>query len=156
MASKTCTHGLIQQQKFGIEQRDGLDICLGCQLPTQESVQRARASAPPSEPRTPRDRARTARQQGQTFFELQLEIGASNRDVRFGEADSGGRSEQDNAHVLQQIENEGWHLQHAGYVFVPTGQSTRQKILGTGESVAVSGVMVGIYLFKAAPTPSSS
>ena len=94
--------------------------------------------------------ARRARERNDTFFEVQLEVATSMRDVWFGEADSGTRSSKDNVGELADIEAEGWRLIHANYVFVATGHSSRQKILGTGESVAVSGVVVGIYLFRAA------
>jgi hypothetical protein len=41
-AGDVCIHGLVQRTQFGIEQRDGLDICRGCHLPTQESLLRKR------------------------------------------------------------------------------------------------------------------
>lgn len=34
----TCQHGLVQRVRFGIDQRNGLEICRGCGLPTFESV----------------------------------------------------------------------------------------------------------------------
>jgi hypothetical protein len=92
--------------------------------------------------------ARRARERNDQFFEIQLEVAESSRDVRFGEADSGSRSHNDNAGDLAAIEAEGWKLVNVGYVFVSTGQSSRQKVFGTGESFAVSGVVVGIYLFR--------
>lgn len=154
MANESCPHGLVQQQKFGVEQRDGMEICRGCGLPTAESYL-ARVAADGPGARTLQDRARAARASGDRFFEVQLEVAESSRDVRFGEADSGNRSEQQHGETLGLIEAEGWRLETVGYVFVPTGQSTRQKVLGTGESVAVSGVVVGIYLFRAADGQSS-
>lgn len=39
MSNATCTHGLVQRNKFGTKQHDGLEVCLGCKLPTAESVQ---------------------------------------------------------------------------------------------------------------------
>jgi hypothetical protein len=29
MGTPTCTHGLAQRNKYGTEQRDGLEVCLG-------------------------------------------------------------------------------------------------------------------------------
>lgn len=144
-----CTHGLVQLQKFGTEQRDGLEVCRGCGLPTQDSLKKL-AAASATEPSGPRERARAARASGERFFELQLEVAESSRDVRFLAADSGQRTERRHGRMLGEVESEGWCLEDVGYVFVPTGQSSRQKVLGTGESVAVSGVVVGIYLFRAA------
>lgn len=148
MTPKLCTHGIWQRDKFGTQQQGELEICKGCGLPTQDSYRKAAAKGPVETPLTPRDRARAAREQGLRYFEIQLQVGESTRDVRIFEADSGGRSEQDNSHVLHEIEAEGWELHTAGYVFVPTGQSSRMKVLGTGESVAISGVTVGVYLFR--------
>ncbi len=157
MTTPTCSHGLAQQSKFGTEKRDDLDICLGCGLPTADSVLRQRVSASEStEDSTPAARARAARAAGASFFEIQLEIAESSRDVRFLESDSGSRSERQHGQALGEIEAQGWRLESVGYVFVPTGQSSRLKMLGTGESVAVSGVVVGIYLFRASDLGSQA
>jgi len=148
MSSAACTHGEIKRGKLGTEERNGLEICLGCGLPTQESLLQMAAKAPPPEPAA-LVQAREARRRGARFVEVQLEVGKSSRDVSFGAADSGARTEADHGEILAAIEAEGWRLEHVGYVFVATGQSTRQKVFGTGESVAVSGVTLGIYLFRA-------
>ena len=127
-----------------------MEICLGCMLPTPESWQaRVVDTTAPALEHGAIAQARRARASESQFLEIQLEVAESNRDVRFGEADSGHRTERDHGEILAAVEAEGWRLEHVGYVFVPTGQSTRLKVLGTGESVAVSGVTVGIYLFRA-------
>ena len=102
---------------------------------------------------SPVGEARTARSRGQGFFEIQLDVGESVRDVSFGSADH-AVSDTRTSHpdLLSAIESEGWTLHTASYVFIPTGESTRDKILGTGQSVAISGRTVGIYLFRAAPS----
>lgn len=41
MSPDTCTHGLVQRNKFGTDERDGLEVCRGCGLPTPESLARA-------------------------------------------------------------------------------------------------------------------
>ena len=149
MASSTCAHDIWQRDKFGTQGQGNLEVCNGCGLPTEESYQRAVSSGQQIDPTSPVERARKARAEGKQFFEIQLEVGVSSRDVRFLEADSGHRTEQDNGQILQDIEAEGWNLHAVGYVFVPTGQSSRQKMLGSGASVAISGVTVGVYLFRA-------
>jgi hypothetical protein len=146
MTPATCSHGLVQQNKFGLEQRDGLDICRGCGLPTAESYLKTRTAQ--AMPHTERDKARAARATGAPFFEIQLVVGESAQEVSIVGGDSGHRTERDHGTLLGEIEAEGWHLQHVGYVFVPTSQSTRTKMLGTGEQVGISGVTVGIYLFR--------
>ncbi len=45
MSSALCTHGLVQLARFGTDEREGLDICRGCGLPTSDSVLRSRLAA---------------------------------------------------------------------------------------------------------------
>lgn len=49
---------------------------------------------------------------------------------------------------LEKIETEGWHLVHAGYAFQEMGSESRDKFLGSGQNVAVSGRVIGIYIFR--------
>jgi hypothetical protein len=51
--------------------------------------------------------------------------------------------------VLEAIENEGWRLEHIGYVFQETGIVSRDKLLSSGQTGQVTGQIVGIYLFRA-------
>lgn len=57
----------------------------------------------------------------------------------------------DSQHVstLDAIERQGWKLEHAGYVFRVTGSESRDKFLASGQQEAVSGEIIGIYLFRA-------
>jgi hypothetical protein len=52
------------------------------------------------------------------------------------------------AGTLAAIEAVGWRLEHVGYVFVVTSESSRDKLLASGQQVAVSGRTLGIYLFR--------
>jgi hypothetical protein len=38
--------------------------------------------------------------------------------------------------------------EHAGYFFMITGESSTQRVFATGDNTAVSGVTVGVYLFR--------
>jgi hypothetical protein len=108
---------------------------------------------------SPVGRAVSARESGDGFFEIQLEVGVSRRGVGWGSSDwEEERSTTAHTDVLSAIEAEGWRLEHAGYFFMPTGESTADRFLGTGQNVAVSGVTVGAYLFRRDPsrTPPSS
>jgi hypothetical protein len=58
------------------------------------------------------------------------------------------------AGTLAAIEAVGWKLEHVGYVFMITGESSRDKFLATGERTAVSGQTIGIYLFRRADSPA--
>lgn len=50
--------------------------------------------------------------------------------------------------VIDAIEAEGWHLEHAGYLFRETGSVSRDKFLSSGQTASVTGEIVGIYLFR--------
>ncbi|TCD47132.1 hypothetical protein [Chlorobium sp. N1] len=56
------------------------------------------------------------------------------------------------ATVIQSIEDEGWRLEHAGYVYRVTGSESRDKFMASGQQEAVSGEIVGIYIFRASDT----
>jgi hypothetical protein len=95
--------------------------------------------------------AETARQRGDGFFHLELDIstlggpassfGSSANQVKR----SGGRPD-----LLGQIEEMGWRLEHVGYVFVETGSTSTNRVLSTGQGSVTRGVVQGIYLFRAA------
>ena len=91
----------------------------------------------------------STRESGAGFFEIQLEVGVSRRGVGWGSPDwEEERSTTAHTDVLSAIEAEGWRLEHAGYFFMPTGETTADRFLGTGQNVAVSGVTMGAYLFR--------
>jgi hypothetical protein len=50
--------------------------------------------------------------------------------------------------LLGQIEETGWHLEHANWVYIQTGQNSRDKFLASGQHVVVTGEVIGIYLFR--------
>ena len=54
---------------------------------------------------------------------------------------------------IEQIESEGWTLANAGYVFQEIGSVSRDKFLSSGQQEAVSGRILGIYIFKRTSRP---
>lgn len=50
--------------------------------------------------------------------------------------------------MLGQIEQVGWRLEQASWIFMETGQSSRDKFLASGQLTVVTGQVVGIYLFR--------
>lgn len=54
---------------------------------------------------------------------------------------------------IEQIESEGWTLDNAGYVFQETGSVSRDKFLSSGQQEAVSGRILGIYIFRRTNRP---
>ena len=53
------------------------------------------------------------------------------------------------ADVLEAIEAEGWRLEHVGYVYRVISTVSRDKFLSSGQQEAVTGEIVGVYLFRA-------
>lgn len=99
--------------------------------------------------RSPQGQATVAFASGDRFFELQLEVGVQQREAMWGSRDyESAERTMSSAGVLAAIEDIGWTLEHVGYVFKMTGQSSSEKWLTSGSQTAVSGVTVGIYLFR--------
>jgi hypothetical protein len=106
---------------------------------------------------TPVGAATFAKEEGQTFFEVQLEVGGHTGSAGFGGID-GRRTTSSSAVVLGEIEQLGWRLEHAGYFFMVTGETSTARVFMSGEATAVSGVTVGVYLFRntaATPQPAA-
>lgn len=97
---------------------------------------------------TPLGMATSAKEAGNGFFEIELEIGSSKRNVAFGSADYGKHKKSDFTGLLSQIENAGWKLEHVGYYFMITGETSRDKFLASGQNTAVNGKTMGVYLFR--------
>jgi hypothetical protein len=65
------------------------------------------------------------------------------RVMRYG--DQGG--------VVGDIEMEGWELIHAGWAFKEISQSSRDKLVLSGQRIATLGQYDGFYLFRATNDP---
>jgi hypothetical protein len=96
---------------------------------------------------TPYGAAKAAMEAGEAFFEIQLKVGSRVGSAGFGSID-GRHSVSSSASTLGVIEQLGWRLEHAGYFFMITGESSTQRVFATGDNTAVSGVTVGVYLFR--------
>jgi len=96
---------------------------------------------------TPVGAATAAKEAGQPFFEVQLEVGSHTGSAGFGSA-TGRRTMSSSAATLGEIEKLGWRLEHAGYYFMITGETSTGRAFVSGEETAVSGVTVGVYLFR--------
>jgi hypothetical protein len=96
---------------------------------------------------TPIGAATAAKEAGQPFFEIQLEVGGHTGSAGFGSAD-GRRTTASSAATLGEIEQLGWHLEHASYYFMITGETSTNRAFVSGQATAVSGITVGVYLFR--------
>ncbi|HUB43214.1 MAG TPA: hypothetical protein VMA72_30545 [Streptosporangiaceae bacterium] len=119
----------------------------------QEAAQSERARAAEEQRKrdaflaTPVGAATAAKQAGQQFFEIQLEVGAHVGTAGFGSAE-GRRTASSSAATLGEIENVGWRLEHASYFYMITSETSSDRVFLTGQATAVSGVTVGVYLFR--------
>jgi hypothetical protein len=104
---------------------------------------------------TPVGAATAAKEAGQAFFEIQLEVGAHTGSAGFGTAD-GRRTTSSSAATLGEIEKLGWRLEHAGYYFMITGETSTARVFVSGDATAVSGLTVGVCLFRSAARPEST
>jgi hypothetical protein len=95
--------------------------------------------------------ATAAREAGEEFFEVQLEVRTQQGQVSFGQAES-SHTVTSSASVLSQVEAVGWRLEHVGYYYAVTGQSSTERVFLSGENTVVTGVTVGVYLFRRAAT----
>jgi hypothetical protein len=103
---------------------------------------------------TPIGAATAAKEARQPFFEIQLEVAGHAGRAGFGSTD-GRRTMSSSAATLGEIEQLGWRLEHAGYYFMITGETSTDRVFVTGQATAVSGVTIGVYLFRNSSLPES-
>jgi hypothetical protein len=99
---------------------------------------------------SPPGRARAAAAAGAKLFQLELTLAQSTAVVVPMMTASTATARHQHANTLDAIEAEGWHLEHADYVFMMTGTESRDKFLASGQQTAVSGEVLGIYIFRRA------
>ena len=100
---------------------------------------------------SPQGQATKAYEQGDEFFQVEIPhssvTGFTN--AAFNAATEGTvRRHLTRTDLLGQIEEAGWHLEHPDWVYLQTGQNSRDKFLASGQQVVVTGEVVGIYLFR--------
>jgi hypothetical protein len=52
--------------------------------------------------------------------------------------------------LLSRIEDEGWNLHTAQYLYVQLGGESRDKLFSSGQEVTAQGEIIGVYLFQRA------
>jgi hypothetical protein len=97
---------------------------------------------------TPWGQASAARANGARLFQITLPLSTSKATVvpmagAFTDIEAGNHGK-----TLDLIEREGWKLDHVGYVFRALGSESRDKFLASGQQEAISGEIVGIYIFR--------
>jgi hypothetical protein len=100
--------------------------------------------------KTPAGQAHAAREAGLKIFQISVPLSETTGYTLAMQGAYARSSEaRDYAGVIQSIEEQGWHLEHVGYVFRHTGSVSRDKFFSSGQQEAVTGQVIGIYLFRA-------
>jgi hypothetical protein len=98
---------------------------------------------------SPAGQARAAKAAGMKIFQIDMPISKTKGyTVAMIGAFANSTKTKDYSNVIQSIEEEGWRLVHVGYVYRITGSESRDKFMRSGQQEAVSGEIVGIYLFR--------
>jgi hypothetical protein len=101
---------------------------------------------------SPPGQARLAKEAGQRFFQTIIPIENVDRTAMAKFSHEMRTRVKDTSDVvgalLTAVEDEGWELITAGYVFRQTGGASRDKFLASGQQIAVMGDTLGVYLFK--------
>jgi hypothetical protein len=105
---------------------------------------------------SPAGQARLAFESGAKVFQYEANLRETRAIVRpiglgssaIGKQTFASRIARGPVDILNAVCEEGWELVNGSFVFVETGQQSRDKFLASGQQVAVSGVVIGYYLFK--------
>jgi hypothetical protein len=102
---------------------------------------------------SPAGQARVAFEGGAQVFQYEADVKAMKALVNFVGPTGGtetllSRLAGGPVATLNTVADEGWELVNGSFVFLETGQVSRDKFMSSGQQVAVAGKVVGYYLFK--------
>jgi len=100
--------------------------------------------------KTPAGQARAARAAGTRTFQLSLPLSQTTGHTVAMMGAYATTTNTQHASTIDSVEDEGWRLEHAGYVYRVTGSVSRDKFLASGQQEAVHGEIVGVYIFRIA------
>jgi hypothetical protein len=105
---------------------------------------------------SPAGQARVAKRNGQRWYQVEMPIVETTRTIGsllFGDVATTDRRGTGQGALITAIEDEGWELFQAGFVFHETGQVSRDKFLSSGQSIQTTGHTFGVYLFRSTTEP---
>lgn len=113
--------------------------------------QRAEQKAQKQFERSHPGRAFDAWERGDQFFQIELPVSQLvGQGSSFGSSTNVRRGVRGGTDILGQIEEQGWALEHVGYVFIETGSTSTNRVLSTGQGTVTRGSLTGVYLFRRA------
>lgn len=96
----------------------------------------------------PAGQARTAFQNGDHVFQVVIDVMRTQTYVIPMSRAGATMGTSDPTAILNGICNEGWELVTGSFVFLELGSESRDKFMRSGQQVAVSGTVLGYYLFR--------
>ena len=97
---------------------------------------------------TPAGQARLAFERGDHVFQYAFNVMSQKAIIVAMVGSNVAQQTVDPSVILNSVCLEGWELVNGSFVFVETGQQSRDKFMSSGQNVAVSGATIGYYLFK--------
>jgi hypothetical protein len=105
---------------------------------------------------SPAGQARVAFERGDMVFQYETNVRSNKavvRSIGFGSSAAGketlgSRVARGPVDTLNTVASEGWEIVSASFVFVQTGQESRDKFMKSGQQVAIAGTVMGYYVFK--------
>ena len=114
----------------------------------QRRAEKARSELRDAFFKTPAGQARLAFERGDQVFQYALNVMSQKAIIVAMVGSNVAQSTADPSVILNTVCAEGWELVNGSFVFVETGQQSRDKFMSSGQNVAVSGATVGYYLFR--------
>jgi hypothetical protein len=98
--------------------------------------------------RSPAGQARAAAKSDARLFQIVLPLNQTRANVVAMVGAFTNATDLEQTGTLEAIETEGWRLEHTGCVSRMTGSESRNKSMSSGQQQAVSGEIVGVYVFR--------
>lgn len=97
---------------------------------------------------TPAGRARLAYERADHVFQYSHDVMSQKAIVVAMVGSSTAKTTADPVDILNSVCHEGWELVNGSFVFVEQGQQSRDKLMSSGQNVAIKGTTAGYYLFR--------
>jgi len=137
------------RQEAAAKRQEAKQAAAAAKLQAQESArvateQRAFAASP-------QGRARSAFGRGDQVFQCSFDVMTQQAVIVSMIGSTTTKKAADPSEVLNAVCAEGWELITGSFVFVEEGQQSRDKLMSSGQNVAIKGKTMGYYLFKRSP-----
>jgi hypothetical protein len=137
--------GKTDEEKAAEARAEEAERALKVERESAAEVERQRAAVAAS----PAGQAQGAKAAGRRYLQIVKDVTTSAGRTSW-QGDRTQSDQIDQAGMIESVEDQGWALHDVGYVFQETGSDSTGKAVVSGERTAISGKVVGIYLFRAA------